>query len=230
MSVFLCLDTSTKACSVALVNEHGTIEERNLIEDNYTHAEKLHVIIDELLTTSEIKLSELTAIAVGKGPGSYTGLRIGVSAAKGFAFGSNIPLISIPTLQTMSSFALDKGKIEKGILRPLLDARRMEVYSAAYDLDLNESKECKALLLEEDPFHSELDSGVVHFFGDGMEKARKLLSKHPNASFIEDVYPRASCMRPIVLEKWKSKDFEDTAYFEPFYLKDFIAKLPKKMV
>lgn len=230
MATFLCLDTSTKACTVALVNEEGTLNERNLIEEGYTHAEQLHVLINEMLSESKIDLQSLSAIAVGKGPGSYTGLRIGVSAAKGFAFGCSLPLIAIPTLQTMSAYALEKAEVKEGSLRPLLDARRMEVYSASYDLSLEEKEECKALLLEELPFKAELDAGPVYFFGDGMEKARSQLSESPNARFIEGVFPKASAMRELVVKKWLAKDFEDTAYFEPFYLKDFIAKLPKKML
>jgi tRNA threonylcarbamoyladenosine biosynthesis protein TsaB len=206
------------------------LNERNLIEEGYTHAEQLHVLIDEMLKESDMKLTDLSAIAVGKGPGSYTGLRIGVSAAKGFAFGCSIPLISTPTLQTMSAYALEEENIEEGMLRPLLDARRMEVYSASYNLHLDEQEECKALLLEEDPFKTELDSGLVYFFGDGMEKSKDLLAQYPNARFILGIYPKASAMRELVVKKWLAKDFEDSAYFEPFYLKDFIAKLPKRML
>lgn len=230
MALFLCLDTSTKACTVALVDEKGSINERNLIEECYTHAEKLHVLIDEMLQESQMKFTDLNAIAVGKGPGSYTGLRIGVSAAKGFAFGCSIPLMSLPTLQTMSAYAMEKSDLQEGILRPLLDARRMEVYSASYDLKLAELNECKAQLLEEKPFESELDTGLVYFFGDGMEKAKAVLSEHSNARFIDDIYPKASSMHSVVLKKWKEKDFEDTAYFEPFYLKEFIALKSKKML
>ncbi|NNC83873.1 MAG: tRNA (adenosine(37)-N6)-threonylcarbamoyltransferase complex dimerization subunit type 1 TsaB [Flavobacteriales bacterium] len=226
----LCIDTATKACSVSLFDREKVWAQRNVIEDGYVHAEQLHVLCDEVLHEAGIEAEDLHAVAVGKGPGSYTGLRIGVSAAKGFAFGVGIPLISLPTLQIMSAAALDCENIEEGILRPLLDARRMEVYSAAYDISLREMKHCQALLLEESPFAQELEKGPVYFFGDGMPKAREDLQAHPHARFIEDIHPNTALVKDLVFKKLEAGDVEDVAYFEPFYLKDFIAKLPKKML
>jgi tRNA threonylcarbamoyladenosine biosynthesis protein TsaB len=230
MSIILCMDTATKACSVSLLSEEEVLTERNLIAEGYVHAEKLHVLIDEVLKEVGLTPRELSAVAVGKGPGSYTGLRIGVSAAKGLAYGADIPLISIPTLQMMSAMALESTSNSKGVLRPMLDARRMEVYSAAYDLELKEVDACKALLLEEEPFEEELDKGPVYFFGDGMAKSRELLSAHSNARFIEEVYPKSSAAKSLVFAKFSIEEFEDVAYFEPFYLKEFVAKMPKKML
>jgi tRNA threonylcarbamoyladenosine biosynthesis protein TsaB len=233
MSLILNLDTATKACTVALWKDDRVIAQREVIEDGYTHAERLHVLIDEVINEAGISYSELDAIAVGKGPGSYTGLRIGVSAAKGLAYGVDIPLISLPTLQIMSAMALEHiDTDEKFLLRPLLDARRMEVYSAAYDLSLDEQERCRAHIFDEEerPFEAELAYGPVYFFGDGMEKCREILSAYENARFVSDVYPFARMMGGLAQAKLDAGLIEDTAYFEPFYLKEFVAKVGKKML
>ena len=233
MSLILNLDTATKACTVALWKDDRVIAQREVIEDGYAHAERLHVLIDEVIKEADIQYSELDAIAVGKGPGSYTGLRIGVSAAKGLAYGVDIPLISLPTLQIMSAMAVEHiGPEEKFLLRPLLDARRMEVYSAAYDPNLNELETCRAHIFEEEerPFEADLTNGLVYFFGDGMEKCREILSGYENARFISEVYPFARMMGSLAQAKLDAGTVEDTAYFEPFYLKEFVAKVGKKML
>lgn len=233
MSLILTLDTATKACTVALWKDDGVIAHREVIEDGYAHAERLHVLIDEIMREADCSYSQLDAIAVGKGPGSYTGLRIGVSAAKGFAYGVDIPLVSLPTLQIMSAMALQViDSEEKFVLRPLLDARRMEVYSAAYDQTLAEVEVCRAHIFEEEerPFEADLRNGLVYFFGDGMEKCREILSGYENARFVPDIYPSATMMGGLAQAKLDAGAVEDTAYFEPFYLKEFVAKVGKKML
>ena len=233
MSLILCLDTATKACSVALWKDNAILANREVLEDGYAHAERLHALIDTVVREADISFKDIDAFAVGKGPGSYTGLRIGVSATKGFAYSLDKPLISLPTLQIMSAMAnkgIDDSK--QGLLRPMLDARRMEVYSASYDFNLKEKEPCKAHIFEEGKhgFEEDLEKGPVYFFGDGMEKCRSLLSTHLNAQFIADVFPSAVHMGQLAQEKLNRGDIEDTAYFEPFYLKEFVAKPAKKLL
>jgi tRNA threonylcarbamoyladenosine biosynthesis protein TsaB len=233
MSLILCLDTATKACTVALWKDYEVVAKRDVLEEGYTHAERLHSLIDSVIRVAGIPYSALDAIAVGKGPGSYTGLRIGVSTAKGLAYSLEKPLISLPTLQIMSAMAIqDMDENGQGILRPMLDARRMEVYSAAYDFNLKEQNACKAHILDEGKhgFEENFARGPVYFFGDGMEKCRNLLSTRHNAHFIPDVYPSAAHMGQLAEEKLERGDVEDTAYFEPFYLKEFVAKPAKKLL
>ncbi len=230
MALILCMDTATKACSVALCSNGEVLSERNLIEEGYVHAEKLHVLVSEVLIESGKNLNELDAIAAGSGPGSYTGLRIGISTAKGFCYGSNIPLIGIPTLQIMAAAAKEKINSSEFTLRPLIDARRMEVYSTAYGPELDELDPCKAIIMDDSSFSSELDQGPVYFFGDGMEKCRTLLSSHSNARFIAEIFPRASAMGWIAELRFSKNEVEDVAYFEPFYLKEFQAKKSRPML
>ncbi len=231
MSVILCIDTATKACSVALWKDDCVIALKEIIEDGYTHAERLHVLIDEMMSESELSYSQLDAIAAGRGPGSYTGLRIGVSAAKGLAFSSDAPLISIPTLKIIAAMAREQiGNLDDCLIRPLLDARRMEVYSAAYDLDLNEIDACAAHIIDEESFAKELRAGMVFFCGDGMEKCQVSLSGEQNARFISNIYPSARFIGELAQKKLLAGQIEDVAYFEPYYLKEFVAKPPKKML
>lgn len=231
MSLILSLDTATKACSVALWQDNEVLAQRVVIEDGYTHAEQLHVLIDEIVKETEITFNDIEAIAVGKGPGSYTGLRIGVSTAKGLAYSVDVPLISLPSLQIMAVMAgIEITQSEDCLLRPLLDARRMEVYSAAYDILLVEQEACAAHIIDEQSFAAELESGIVYFFGDGMMKCKEVLSRHKNARFIEGIFPSAAFMGPLANDKLQAGLVEDVAYFEPYYLKEFIAKPPKKML
>lgn len=224
MSNILCIETATTNCSVAL-SIYG--EQVILCEDNdvkYSHAERLHPYIEEALREAKINKNDLTAIAVSKGPGSYTGLRIGVSAAKGLCFALGIPLISIETLKSLAY----RVKVEKGdYIIPMLDARRMEVYSAVFDADYNQIRTTEAQILEEDSFLEYLDKGKVHFVGNGVAKFAEIC-KHPNAVFIENTLPSAKQMCQLAEAKNSNKDYEDVAYFEPYYLKDFIAGTPKK--
>jgi tRNA threonylcarbamoyladenosine biosynthesis protein TsaB len=231
MSLILSTDTSTKACTVSLADNGTVIAQNSLHEEGFSHAEQLHVLMQATLSDSGHTWKELDAVAIGKGPGSYTGLRIGVSAAKGICYALGIPLISLPTLQVMSAQALRLGEIpQNALLRPMLDARRMEVYTASFDSSLQEVTPCEAKVIEEDAFLDELEKGPVYFFGDGMEKCRSQLETMPNAYFIKDVFPGAESMAELAQQAFNQKRFEDVAYFEPFYLKEFIAKPPKKMV
>jgi tRNA threonylcarbamoyladenosine biosynthesis protein TsaB len=223
MAIILNLETSTTNCSVSLSKEGETLvlkEENNI---GYSHAESLHVFIDTALKSAHLTPKDIDAIAVSKGPGSYTGLRIGVSAAKGLCFALNIPLIAISTLKSLAC----QLKIDKGIIIPMLDARRLEVYSAIYDASYDDIRNIEAQILNEDSFSKYLEQGLVYFIGNGVEKTKKLIA-HPNAIFIEGKWPSANEMGLLAYEKYKKSDIEDVAYFEPFYLKDFIALKSKK--
>lgn len=213
------METATTNCSVALCEDANVIA---LKEDNskgYSHAEKLHVFIDEILKESDLKINNLDAVAISKGPGSYTGLRIGVSAAKGLCFAQDIPLISVPTLSALAK-QIDPKEGEQII--PMLDARRMEVYSAVFDSAFNQIRDTKAEVLSGESFQEELAKGKVYFIGNGVAKFREIC-EHPNAEFIEDRLPSAKEMCSIAYDKYKISDIEDVAYFEPYYLKDFVA-------
>ena len=216
MAKILCIETATTNCSVAL-SVNGSVSV--LKEDNsknYSHAERLHPFIDEVLNEAQITLDELDAIAVSKGPGSYTGLRIGVSAAKGLCYAAEKPLISAPTLQSLSL------KVESNfdIIVPMLDARRMEVYSAVFDKDGKQLRETKAEILQSDSFVDFRDKGKLVFIGNGVEKFKDLCSLTA-VEFITTL-PSAKQMAQLADKKWENGEFEDVAYFEPYYLKDFI--------
>ena len=198
-----------------------TIKEFN--DGTYSHAEMLHVFIKEVMAESALELKDLDAVAVSKGPGSYTGLRIGVSTAKGLCYALEIPLISVDTLKSLA-MSLD---VDKGIKVPMLDARRMEVYSAMYDLKNEQLRTVKAEIIDENSFGDYLKQNTVYFFGDGAEKCEAILT-HKNANFIKDKFPSAREMSKLSFDKYKKNELEDVAYFEPFYLKDFRITSPKK--
>ncbi len=224
MSKFLLLETSTKNCSVALAEDEQIIDSIDEAADKYLHSEKLHPYIDKLLKRNRWEASDLDAVGVGKGPGSYTGLRIGVSAAKGIAYGLNKPLISVGSLEILA-----RGiRVDKGFIVPMIDARRMEAYTAVYRADYERIREIKAEILHPDSFIEYLEKSPVYFVGDAVTKAKEII-KHPHAIFTDHTYPQAKNMLLPFLEKWKNKDFENIAYFEPFYLKDFIAKKKKNI-
>jgi len=219
----LNIETSTKNCSVSLAKNGKTLAIKELNDGNYSHAEKLHEFIKNVMDEVKIQFSDLKAIAVSKGPGSYTGLRIGVSAAKGICFALNIPLISTNTLEGLAlSIA-----IEKGFKIPLLDARRMEVYSAVFTAQNKLVKEVAAEIIEENSFMECLNSKKVYFLGDGAFKCKEIIT-HKNAVFLEDKFPSAKEMSSLSFEKYKKSDFENIAYFEPFYLKEFMITTLKK--
>lgn len=208
---------------MSISKEGKTIALKELNDGNYSHAEKLHKLIEQVALEAKIELSDLKAIAVSKGPGSYTGLRIGVSAVKGLCFALDIPMISVNTLQSLAlSVSIDKGyKI------PLLDARRMEVYSQVFN-DKNEKiREVHAEIIDSDSFLEFLNADKVYFFGDGAEKCKAIIT-HKNAVFIDNKFPSAKEMSVLSYEKYLNNEFEDVAYFEPFYLKEFLGAIPKK--
>lgn len=217
MAYILCLETSTTNCSVSLANEHGLISCIEDYDNQYSHAERLHGFIDKILKQSDLEMSDLNAIAVSKGPGSYTGLRIGVSAAKGLCYALEIPLIAIPTLQSLAMQVSTKD----GVIIPMLDARRMEVYAAVFSNTFNEIRETMAEILEETSFETYLNKGKVYFVGNGVEKFSKICS-HQNAVFIEKKLPSAKEMAILSYNKFLQQDFEDVSYFDPYYLKDFV--------
>ena len=220
--MILALETSTTNCSVALFKDGKCFSH---IEENagYSHAENLSLFVDELLKLNNISKNDLKAIAVNKGPGSYTGLRIGVSAAKGICFAIDKPLISIETLTSLSTAIT----VDNGFVVPMLDARRMEVYAAVFSAGNKAIREIKAEIIDEDSFSDYLVKGKVTFLGDGAQKCQSILT-HKNAIFVADKFPSAKEMATLSFEKFQENQFEDVAYFEPFYLKDFLVVPEKK--
>ncbi|SNR85113.1 tRNA (adenosine(37)-N6)-threonylcarbamoyltransferase complex dimerization subunit type 1 TsaB [Flavobacterium sp. ov086] len=222
MSFILNIETATKNCSVSIAKNGETILCKEIAEEGYSHAEKLHVFIEEIIEAAGITVQDLTAIAVSQGPGSYTGLRIGVSAAKGLCFALNIPLIAVDTLQTLAS----QAKVSDGKIIPMLDARRMEVYSEVFNAKLEVERGIEAEVITEDSFATYTD--VLYFVGDCADKCKPVLTKD-NFVFLEEIkYPSASAMSKISYDKYQISDTVDVAYFEPYYLKDFMMTLPSK--
>ncbi|MCD9854350.1 tRNA (adenosine(37)-N6)-threonylcarbamoyltransferase complex dimerization subunit type 1 TsaB [Epilithonimonas sp. JDS] len=221
----LHIETSSKNCSVAISDGEEILCLCEEVSDNYKQSESLHSFVEWALEGAEISLKDLDAISLGKGPGSYTGLRIGAASAKGFCYGLKLPLIAINSLDSMVEEYVNQGF---ELIIPLIDARRMEVYTAFFDGTSGEMiKETEAKILDENSF-SELADKKVLFIGDGAKKFQDLLSSFggaggglPNAEFKSDIYPSAKGLIKKSVEKFNQKDFEDTAYFEPFYLKDF---------
>ncbi len=224
MAIILNIETATKNCSVSLSKNDIVLNCLELNEGQFSHAEKLHDFISEVLIGSNLKMKDIDAIAVSKGPGSYTGLRIGVSAAKGLCFALNLPLISVPTLKSLAaSIQVKKGEY----IIPLLDARRMEVYSGVFDYQNKQIVETKAEIIDENSFSESLNKGNVYFLGDGAMKCKEVL-KNSKAVFLDNYFPSANEMPKTAYKKFSAKIFEDVAYFEPYYLKDFVAGKPKK--
>ncbi len=229
----LCIETATNLCSVALCNSDGVTSLRESMEIK-SHASKLTVFIDEILKGNGIKARELEAVAVGKGPGSYTGLRIGVSVAKGIAYGASLPLIGIETTLSMfwgmvSQIQEISNDVKNTLLCPMIDARRMEVYDAIYDAEGNIFREISAEIISESSFEDIPESKSIIFFGDGSAKCRQYI-RRKNVYFAEDFRISASYMQIPVYKALNSDHFEDVAYFEPFYLKDFITSIPRKNI
>ncbi len=218
MALILNIETATTNCSVSLSKDGETLV---LKEDNslsYSHAETLHVFIDEVFKIAKLKPSDIDAVAVSKGPGSYTGLRIGVSSAKGLCFALDKPLIAIDTLESLAH----QVTIKDGFIVPMLDARRMEVYSAVFNVKLELQSNIKAEILTEDSYKPLLETAKVYFIGSGVEKTKTLI-QHPNAIFIDEKLPSANEMGLLAEMAYKKNDTKDVAYFEPYYLKDFVA-------
>ena len=222
MTYILNLETATKNCSVSISQNGQTILCKEMAQAGYSHAEKLHVFIEECIKESNISFKDLSAIAVSQGPGSYTGLRIGVSAAKGLCFALDLPLIAVDTLKVLAS----KLSITEGVIIPMIDARRMEVYSAIFNSKLEKIREVQAEILTESSF--EEISETIHFVGDCAEKAKTVLTKSNFIFHEEIIYPSANEMSELSYNKFQENKLEDVAYFEPYYLKDFMATVSKK--
>jgi len=224
MATILHLETATTNCSVSIAKDGEMLVLKENNAANYSHSEQLHIFIKEALKEASLSFSDLDAVAISKGPGSYTGLRIGVSSAKGLCFSLDIPLISVPTLQSMA-YQVDVKPGE--LVIPVLDARRMEVYSAVYNDQYKEIRETRAEVINEESFADYISDYKVYVVGSGAEKCRGAL-RHPNFVFDTNVVPSAKQMVAIAFEKFKSNEFEDVAYFEPYYLKDFVLQQKKK--
>lgn len=229
MSCILHIETSTEVCSVALSQDGTTI----FVKEDFkgpSHAVLLGVFVDEALSFAESHAMPLDAVAVSCGPGSYTGLRIGVSMAKGICYGLGIPLIAIPTPEVLCVPVLLEHELEEdALLCPMIDARRMEVYAAVYDRALRPVRAIGADIIDENSYLEFLDKHPVYFFGNGAAKCRQSIT-HPNARFINDINPLARWMFPLAEKTVAKEDFKDVAYFEPFYLKEFVASVPKKLL
>ncbi|MBQ2852671.1 MAG: tRNA (adenosine(37)-N6)-threonylcarbamoyltransferase complex dimerization subunit type 1 TsaB [Bacteroidales bacterium] len=247
MSMILCLETSTAVCSVALVDNSNVIALRESL-DGQNHAEKITIFIDEVMKEANISYNELEAIAVSKGPGSYTGLRIGVSTAKGLCYAMEKPLIAIDTLAAMTEGFLDNNfdndhdtnikslpsslssslsSSSSSIFCPMIDARRMEVYSAFFTGDMKKISETEALIIDESSFSDLKLNHHLYLFGDGADKLVSLFENEENITVIEKFHCSAAYMARLAEEAFKNNNFVDTAYFEPFYLKDFVPGIPK---
>lgn len=229
MSCILHIETSTEVCSVAVSQDGASIFSKEDF-DGPSHAVTLGVFVDEALSFADSHAIPVDAVAVSCGPGSYTGLRIGVSMAKGICFGLGIPLIAVPTPKVMCvPVLLFKDLPEDALLCPMIDARRMEVYAAVYDRALRARRDIAADIVDENSYAEFLDEHPVYFFGNGAGKCREVL-KHPNAHFIENVSPLAKWMFPLAEKEMACENFKDVAYFEPFYLKEFVTSKPKKII
>lgn len=235
MPVILHIETTTKACSVGLSNNGKMIALREIVSQEYSHSSVLTVFMHEVMLAANVKAVEIDAIAVSKGPGSYTGLRIGVSAAKGLCYALDIPLIAVDTMKAMAATAVLKlvsskccisPKAIEAVFCPMIDARRMEVYYALFRYDLLQMQQTRAEVINENTFQKLLEDYKIFFFGDGAEKCRDII-KSPNALFMDDIWPSASGMVEEAERIFDLGAFVDLAYFEPFYLKDFVAGKPK---
>ena len=229
MSCILNIETSTEACSVALSQDGMTIFNQEDL-NGPSHATQLGVFVDEAISFADSHAIPIDSVAVSSGPGSYTGLRIGISMAKGICFGRGIPLIAIPSLKILSvPILLNHDIPENALLCPMIDARRMEVYAAIYNRSLIAIRPIAADIVDEHSYQEYLDNGPVYFFGNGALKCKSKIN-HPNAYFIESIVPEAKWMFPLAEKANVNKEYEDVAYFEPFYLKEFVATKPKKML
>jgi tRNA threonylcarbamoyladenosine biosynthesis protein TsaB len=229
MACILHIETSTSVCSVAVSEDSQVIFQQ---EDHSgpNHAERLGSMVDEALSFTDNHAIPFDAVAVSCGPGSYTGLRIGVSMAKGICYGRNLKLIAVPTLELMCVPVLLREMVEDdALLCPMIDARRMEVYAGIYDRALHEVRPVGADVVSEDTYKQWLDEHPVYFFGNGAAKCMETIN-HPNAHLIDGIEPLAKWMQPIAEHRLLNEQTEDVAYFEPFYLKDYVAKMPKKLI
>jgi tRNA threonylcarbamoyladenosine biosynthesis protein TsaB len=236
MTCLLAIETSTKFCSLTLAVDGESIFDRISLA-GASHASQLGVFALEAVKYARANHFKIDAIAVSAGPGSYTGLRIGISEAKGLCYGIEIPLIAIPSLKILvsacfshlaSSFSLEEISAER-LYCPMIDARRMEVYTALYDSNLNEIHPVQAKIITENSYKEYLDEHPVVFFGDGSDKCHKVVQS-PNALFVKNIYPNAKALIPLAEKAFENGEFADVAYFEPFYLKEFQATIAKNKV
>ena len=224
MAYLLNIESTSTVCSVA-VSENNTLLAIKEINDGFTHAENLHLFIQSVMRQAGLTLSQLHAISISSGPGSYTGLRIGYASAKGLAYALNIPLIKVDTLQSMSLFVINSVKND-AYYCPLIDARRMEVYYAIHNLELIEIQKPANLVIAENTVSLfDLDKDI-YFFGDGLEKSKSILSQLKRAHFIENIVPSSNHLISLAFDKFLKNEFEGLAYTEPFYLKDFYFTTP----
>lgn len=221
--ILLHLETSTKNCSVAVTKNKELLCLCEEYDENFGQSEKLHQFVEWALEGAEISIKDLDGVCVSKGPGSYTGLRIGVSAAKGYGYGLEIPLLSLNSLEILAQTQIYQGF---DLIIPMIDARRMEVYTAIFDGNGKQISEIEAKILDEFSFQEFSDKKIV-FIGDGVEKSQSVLNL-PLADFKLNIHPSAEFMKELAEEKFQNKEFEDVAYFEPFYLKEFKAGPKKK--
>ena len=229
MATILHIETSTDVCSVA-VSEDGQVIFDQEDHSGPNHAERLGTMVDEALSFTDNHAIPFDAVAVSCGPGSYTGLRIGVSMAKGVCYGRNLKLIAVPTLELLCApVLLREIPEENALLCPMLDARRMEVYAGIYNRALKPVRPIQADIVDGDTYKAYLDEHPVYFFGNGALKCQDAI-RHPNAHFIENINPIAKWMQPLAEKRFLNEQFEDVAYFVPFYLKDFVAKKPKDLL
>ncbi|MGK7391809.1 MAG: tRNA (adenosine(37)-N6)-threonylcarbamoyltransferase complex dimerization subunit type 1 TsaB [Candidatus Cyclobacteriaceae bacterium M2_1C_046] len=227
MSLILSIETATPVCAVALHKEGNLLAEAKLLKDK-SHSDKLAVLIDQLLEHNNIKKSQLSAVAVSEGPGSYTGLRIGVSTAKGLCFGLDIPLIAISSLTALG--AQVRNCIgDHDLMIPMFDARRMEVYAQVLNKKLEVIEKTQPVIIDEDSFGNFLKDHTVYIFGDGADKCKPVLIDD-KFKFVDNVIPSAASVGELAYQRYLEKDFSDVAYFEPFYLKEFRAGKPKSLI
>ena len=222
MVYILNIETSTRNCSVSISKDGEIIACQEIAEAGFSHAEKLHVFFKDVLKECHINFNDLSAVAVSQGPGSYTGLRIGISAAKGLCYSLNIPLIALDTMEILAK----KLSVKNGLIIPMIDARRMECYTAIFDLNYQKIRPVLAEIIDENSYQDIQDT--IHFIGDGATKFKAILS-HEKFVFHDDIlFPSANEMGLSAFDKYKKNDTVDVAYFEPFYLKDFMMSVSKK--
>jgi tRNA threonylcarbamoyladenosine biosynthesis protein TsaB len=231
MAYILYLETATKICSVAVAKDETlvSLKETSIVN---SHSSLITLYSDQVVKEANIEFNDLDAVCISMGPGSYTGLRIGVSTAKGFCYALNIPLIAVNTLQSMAKlYLIEHSELNKDILLcPMIDARRMEVFTAFLDNEASFVRETNADIINEDSYLDILLKNKVVFFGDGADKCKQFLSQNPNSIFDDIFAISARGMIPLAFQKFQKKQFENTAYFEPYYLKDFIATTPRKFM
>lgn len=226
MAFILCIETATEVCSVALFNKNELLVLNEINEGNM-HASALTGLIEKTLKEAELTLNQLDAICVSKGPGSYTGLRVGVSTAKGLCFGLNIPLLAVNTLQSMAGVYMHQNPNNAQAICAMIDARRMEVYAAIYNSNLEEINPTQAIVIDAYSFEEQLNQGQIIFIGNGAAKCKSTIT-HTNAIFVDEVKCSALGLGKLAYQLFVENKFEDTAYFEPFYLKDFVGTVTNR--